>query len=296
MAQQWAGQVALDRGIEHAGQQPRHQLIGVVDRRRRLDARQARRLEREAGLRRIGGHRRRRLRAVGMRHHIGQHRRPNRRPHAAGSCPRRAGMIGGAETGVGAGVVVAGDDGRRVGLCRLIRHNHADKRLIPLLRFRRVLRLAAGEEEGQQHHDPERDQQPFPPSPDRQRLGLLVLLPCVVGAKLAHRAFACRMSRSNRRRRRPGAGGLAGRVISGVDDVEHIRAEPQPEVRRDLFDHNKITGTMLPGEPFAAVVADDIDRGFLGQPRKPHQGPLPVVHRAAGLDRGRPPALGQVVA
>ena len=89
--------------------------------------------------------------------------------------------------------------------------------------------------------------------------------------------------------------GLAGRVISGVEDVEHIRAEPQPEVRRDLFDHDKITGTVLPGEPFAAVIADDIDRGFLGQTRKPHQGPLPVVHRATGLDRGRPPALGQVV-
>ncbi len=193
MAQQWPGQVALDRGIEHAGQQPRHQLIRVVDRRRRLDARQARRLEREPGLRRIGGHRRRRLRTVGMRYHVGQHCRPNRRPsrpqlsangwhdrRCRDRCGRRRGRCRRRR--------------RRVGLCCLIRHNHADKRLILLLRFRRVLRLAAGEEKGQQHHYPERDQQPFPPFPDRQRLRLFVL-PFIVGVKLAHRAFACRMSR-----------------------------------------------------------------------------------------------------
>src|SRR5271155_5256569 len=94
----------------------------------------------------------------------------------------------------------------------------------------------------------------------------------------------------------PGAGRLASRVVSGVDDVQHRRTEPQPEMRGDLFDHDKVTGAVLPRQALAAVTPDNIDGRLRGQPGEPHQRPLPVVHRAAGLDRVRPPALGDVVA
>ena len=108
----------------------------------------------------------------------------------------KAGIGGGAGAASGAASTALTGAGGGCRLGRLIGHHDADERLLALLCLLRVLWLAAGEEKGQQHHDPEPDQQPFPPSPDRQRLGLFVLLPFIAGVKLAHRDFAWRMSRS----------------------------------------------------------------------------------------------------